>query len=70
VENKNMFTPNESKLDKNIRLFIGILSLLLGIFVFTGTLQIIALIIAALGIITGLTGFCLIYKIFKISTKK
>ncbi|MFA6007522.1 MAG: DUF2892 domain-containing protein [Candidatus Shapirobacteria bacterium] len=65
-----MFTQNESKLDKNIRLGIGALALLLGIFIFTGTFQIVTLIIAALAIFTGLTGFCLLYKIFGIKTTK
>jgi len=61
---------NESNLDKNIRLAIGTIALLLAIFAFTGTLQILALIVAAMGIITGLTGFCGFYKLLGISTKK
>ena len=65
-----MFMQNESKLDKNIRLGVGIVVLLLGIFVFTGALQIVALIIGVLGIFTGLTGFCLIYKLLGIKTNK
>jgi uncharacterized membrane protein HdeD (DUF308 family) len=65
-----MFTQNESKLDKNIRLGVGIVALLLGIFAFTGTLQIVALIVGALGVFTGLTGFCLIYKLLGIKTNK
>lgn len=64
-----MFKQNESKLDKNIRLAVGVISLLAGIFVFTGILQIAALVIGILGIFTGLTGFCLIYKLLGIKTK-
>jgi len=64
-----MFEKNESDLDKNIRLGVGVVALLLGIFAFTGVLQIVALIVGALGIFTGLTGFCLIYKLLGIKTK-
>ena len=65
-----MFKQNESKLDKNIRLAVGVVALLLGAFAFTGTLQIVALVVGALGIFTGLTGFCLLYKLFGIKTNK
>jgi hypothetical protein len=61
---------NESKLDQQIRVGIAVIALLLGIFVFTGTLQIIALVVAIVAAITGFTGFCALYKIFGISTKK
>ena len=64
-----MFKQNESKLDKNIRLAVGVISLLAGIFVFTGVLQVATLAIGVLGIFTGLTGFCLIYKLLGIKTK-
>ena len=65
-----MLKQNESDLDKNIRLMVGIVALLLGIFRFTGTLQVVALIVAALGIFTGLSGFCLLYQLLGIKTKK
>lgn len=65
-----MLKQNESEMDKNIRLAVGITALLLGIFTFTGTLQVVALIVATLGIFTGLSGFCLIYKLLGINTKK
>jgi len=65
-----MFKQNESKLDKNIRLTIGVIALSLGIFTLNGTLQIVALAVGALGIFTGLTGFCLLYKLLGIKTSK
>ncbi len=64
-----MFKQNESNLDKNIRLVVGALALLLAVFVFTGALQIAALVVGILGVFTGLTGFCLIYQILGIKTK-
>ncbi|MFA5025479.1 MAG: DUF2892 domain-containing protein [Candidatus Shapirobacteria bacterium] len=65
-----MFKQNEGQLDKNIRLAIGLIALLLGLFIFTDILQIIALAVAALAFFTGLTGFCGLYKLLGISTKK
>jgi hypothetical protein len=65
-----MFKQNESNLDKNIRLVVGVVVLILALFVFSGVLQIIAFVIAFLAIFTGLTGFCVIYKLFGIKTKK
>jgi len=65
-----MFKQNENNLDKNIRLFVGGVALLLATFVFTGALQIAAFIVGILGVFTGLTGFCLIYKLLGITTKK
>lgn len=61
---------NESKLDKNIRLIIGVISLFVGYFFLSSTFQTIAFIIGAVSIFTGLTGFCLLYKIFGFKTNK
>jgi hypothetical protein len=65
-----MFQKNESDLDKKIRLVVGVVALLLAMFVFTGTVQTVAYIIGVVAIFTGLTGFCLLYKLFGINTKK
>lgn len=64
-----MFKQNEGKMDKTIRLVVGIVSLLLAVFVFTGTIQTIAFVIGVLAIFTGITGFCLLYELFGIKTK-
>jgi len=65
-----MFEQNESDLDKKIRLVVGIVALILAMFVLTGTMQTVAYVVGIVAIVTGLTGFCLLYKIFGISTKK
>lgn len=65
----NCPAPNENKTDRTIRLVVGVVSLIAGLLVLTGTAQIIALIIAFLGLFTGLTGFCLLYRLLGISTK-
>jgi hypothetical protein len=64
-----MFKQNESNIDRIIRLLVGVLALFLAAFVFKGALQIVALVLGILGVFTGLTGFCLIYKILRIKTK-
>jgi uncharacterized membrane protein HdeD (DUF308 family) len=61
---------NESNVDRVIRIILGVLLLVLGIFVYKGTLGIILDIIGAISLFTGLTGFCLLYKLFGISTIK
>ncbi len=56
-------------LDRIIRVIIAvIIAILYFTHVLTGTLGIILLIIAALLIITSISGFCLPYKLFGIST--
>lgn len=63
-----MLTQNENKLDKNIRLGVGIVALLIGGFATTGTWQIVALTVGVLGVFTGLTGFCMLYKLLGLKT--
>ena len=65
-----MFQKNESDLDKKIRLVVGVVALLLAAFVLMGTAQTVAYVIGVVAILTGLTGFCLLYKLFGINTKK
>jgi hypothetical protein len=60
--------PNEGQIDRALRVGVGLLSLLSGIYLFTGTHQIIALILGVLVLMTGLSGYCLIYKVLGIST--
>ncbi len=63
--------PNESNLDRTIRIVVGLL--LIGLSIFTnlnGTLKIVFIVIGTIALITGLTGFCLLYKVFNFSTRK
>jgi len=59
---------NESKADRIIRTIAGLLMFFLSYRYFSGTIQAIGFIVGAILIFTGLTGFCLIYKILKIKT--
>ncbi len=62
---------NESSIDRIIRVILGIALLALYFIpVVTGTVGIIALILGVLSLVTGLVGFCPLYQLLKINTKK
>ena len=61
---------NEGTLDRWLRAILGILILYLAYQVFSGAGQIIGFIIGAVLIVTAITGFCYLYKLLGISTKK
>ena len=62
---------NESGLDRIIRVIVGVVLLAL---YFTGTvtggLGIVFIVLGALLVVTGAVGFCPLYAILKIKTKK
>jgi uncharacterized membrane protein len=58
---------NEGKLDRTVRIVLGLAILLLSVFV-SGVLQIVFYIIGAVALITGIIGFCGLYKILGINT--
>lgn len=61
---------NESKNDRLIRIIAGALITIFSYLFVTGFLQLVLLIIGIILVFTGLTGFCLIYKLLGIKTKK
>ena len=62
---------NESGTDRVIRLVLGIILLILGWAVLhNSVLGVILDIIGIILIITGITGFCLLYSVLGINTKK
>lgn len=68
---------NEGKTDRIIRVALGMISIVLAIILYFTlnapldlTLLIILLIIGSVSLITGITGFCGLYKLFGISTVK
>jgi len=61
---------NESTVDRIIRVIIGVVLLAVAIWAMTGFWAWVVGIVGAVLLITGLTGFCALYKIFGISTKK
>lgn len=60
---------NESSLDRTVRIILGLFLLVVALNII-GALKVIFLLISAILIITGLVGFCPLYKILKINTLK
>jgi hypothetical protein len=62
---------NESNLDRIIRGILAVILIAANLTSFlTGWLSIVAWILTVILVITALDGFCLLYKLFGISTKK
>ncbi len=65
-----MFKTNESTLDRLMRALLASILLVIGLFWLSGPLQIISYIIAAILILTAISGFCALYPLLRINTKK
>lgn len=63
-----MLKPNEGSVDRAIRIILGVVLLSLAFLNLTGTAQIIAGAAGGISLVTGLVGFCGLYKILGIST--
>lgn len=62
---------NESTIDRLIRVVVAVVALVVALFVGTGTvLGIILLVVAAIMLVTALAGFCPLYRIFGLRTNK
>lgn len=62
---------NESKVDRIIRVVVGLLFLVLFLTnTVAGTLGTILLVLGPLSVVTGLIGFCPIYALLKTKTSK
>lgn len=62
---------NESSLDRIIRGILGVVLLLVAFLaVPAGALQIVLIVVGAIALITGAIGFCPLYRILGLSTKK
>ncbi|MBS1270969.1 MAG: hypothetical protein MAGBODY4_00098 [Candidatus Marinimicrobia bacterium] len=61
---------NENNIDRFIRVILGVILLALAIFSLQGTLAWIIGIVGGIVLVTGITGFCLIYKLIGVSTLK
>jgi len=63
--------PNEGNVDRIIRIIVGLVLILISVFAtLNPTVEVIFIIIGVIALITGLTGFCLVYKLLGISTRK
>lgn len=61
---------NESKMDRIIRIVLGVILIIALFFVESTGLKIFLGIVGVLLVITGAIGFCLIYKLLGINTNK
>jgi len=61
---------NESGVDRSVRAVLAVVFLVLGAYVFTGVLSVIAHVLAIVMLITATTGFCLLYTFLGINTNK
>lgn len=65
-----MFKTNEGNIDRILRVAVGVAALVV-FFMNQGTpLGWVALVVAVLGLFTGLVGWCALYSIFGINTCK
>jgi uncharacterized membrane protein HdeD (DUF308 family) len=63
--------PNEGTTDRLIRLIVGVVLIIIGWLVLgNNTLGIILDVVGVILLITGITGFCTVYKILGINTTK
>ncbi len=61
---------NDGEVDRIIRGVVGVILLLVAYSSMTGTWQIVLYVLGGIAVMTGITGFCLIYKLLGITTKK
>ena len=64
-----MLKANEGKTDRIIRLVLGVILAAAGFYVH-GTAAIVLWVLGGIAVITGATGFCLLYLPFGINTNK
>ena len=61
---------NVGSIDRIVRVILGVILFTLAYFSFAGIAQIIFYILGAVAFLTGISGYCLLYSILKISTAK
>ena len=65
-----MFKQNVGRIDRVLRIALGIAMAIIGLFVLKGTVGTVVGIVALIPLVTGLVGFCPLYLPFKFSTNK
>lgn len=63
-------TQNVGEIDRLVRAVVGVILILAGFSVGEGVWQITLYVLGGLLVVTAVTGYCLIYKLFGISTLK
>jgi hypothetical protein len=65
-----VFSPNESATDRVIRAVLSVVLLAVGWFFTGGVLRIVLLVVGAIALFSAVTGFCHIYRVLGLSTKR
>lgn len=65
-----MVTLNVGGIDRVLRIVVGLVLIVVGFFVMTGTVGTIVGIIGFIPLLTGVVGWCPLYAPFKFSTRK
>lgn len=65
-----MFTLNEGALDRALRVVVGVVLGITVLTALTGIWQIVAAVVAAILLVTGIVGFCPIYALLRINTRR
>ncbi len=65
-----MFHMNESVIDRIIRLVLGIALVGVTFTILTGVWQIVAAVVAGILVLTGAVGFCPLYALLGITTRR
>ncbi len=65
-----MFKQNVGGIDRVVRIALGVLMAIIGLFVLKGTAGTVVGIVGLIPLVTGLVGFCPLYLPFKFSTNK
>ena len=61
---------NENTTDRVLRVILGLVLIAVAVFGLQNVLAWVVGIVGGILLLTGLTGFCLLYKLFGVSTKK
>ncbi len=65
-----MLAQNESPVDRIVRVVVGILLMILGFGVISGIWGVVLGVVGLIPLLTGAVGFCPLYTIIGMSTKK
>jgi Inner membrane protein YgaP-like, transmembrane domain len=65
-----MFKQNVGGIDRVLRIALGVIMAIIGLFVLKGTAGTVVGIVGLIPLVTGLVGFCPLYLPFKFSTNK
>ncbi len=65
-----MLQQNVGGVDRTVRLLVGVVALLAGLFLLSGGLKVVAIVVGLLGLVTGSVRFCPAYLPFRFSTRR